>query len=156
MSHLASASTIGSSVSEALYEIADLCVAGSAGRRTLDARIALVMFPGLADLRQIGIAVWQHPDGSRVRALRYSDRQSAATTLVPTGCWIEMDREVDYCVSVYGPRPQEVVSARHISEPLAIAAACLRVHARMETAESAVAGKSKIGVMPTSIDSPSF
>jgi hypothetical protein len=34
-------------------------------------------------------AVWRHEDGTRVRALRYSGSRSAATTLVPAGCWLE-------------------------------------------------------------------
>lgn len=57
--------------------------------RALDAQIALAVFPALADLPAVDEGIWAHPDGTRVRALRYSACRTAATTLVPPGCWIE-------------------------------------------------------------------
>ncbi|AMK23052.1 hypothetical protein GG804_18605 [Sphingomonas histidinilytica] len=57
--------------------------------RPLDALIAVGVFPGLAELPQIEVGVWLHPDGSRVRALRYTGSHTAAATLVPPGYWID-------------------------------------------------------------------
>ncbi|AYJ84623.1 hypothetical protein D3Y57_00515 (plasmid) [Sphingomonas paeninsulae] len=111
-------------------ELAQLCEGASAADRELDARIARAMFPGLADLHPLEIAVWRHGDGSRIRALRYSADKNAAMTLVPIGHWIEADAGLRGHVWVYGPRGDEAVSANHDLEPLAISAACLRSHAR--------------------------
>lgn len=90
------------------------------------------MFPGLADLDEVEIAVWRHGDGSRIRALRYSGEKAAATTLVPPGHWIESDPDLHDRIWIYGPHGDDAVSARHVLEPLAISAACLRMHARIK------------------------
>lgn len=65
------------------------CAGASAGDRQLDAIIASAVFPALTSLPVLDTAVWRHEDGIRVRALRYSSSLSAATTLVPAGCWLE-------------------------------------------------------------------
>lgn len=65
------------------------CASASAADRQLDAIIASAVFPALTSLPVLDTAVWRHEDGTRVRALRYSDSRSAATTLVPAGCWLE-------------------------------------------------------------------
>lgn len=39
----------------------------------------------------IAPGTWLHADGARIRALRYSAVRSAAATLVPAGCWIDVD-----------------------------------------------------------------
>ncbi|MEZ5656289.1 MAG: hypothetical protein R3E04_10470 [Sphingobium sp.] len=65
------------------------CAGASAADRQLDAIIASAVFPALTSLPALDTAVWRHNDGTRVRALRYSGSRSAATTLVPAGCWLE-------------------------------------------------------------------
>lgn len=65
------------------------CAGASAADRQLDAIIASAVFPALISLPVLDTAVWRHEDGTRVRALRYSGSRSAATTLVPAGCWLE-------------------------------------------------------------------
>jgi hypothetical protein len=57
--------------------------------RALDSRIALAVFPALCELSVVEEGIWTHADGTRARALRYSTSRTAATTLVPPGCWIE-------------------------------------------------------------------
>ena len=104
-------------------DLAQLCEAANAANRELDGRIARTIFPGLADLEELGIAVWRHADGSRVRALRYSGEKAAAATLVPPGHWMERDPDLQDRIWIYGPRSDDGVSARHVLEPLAISAA---------------------------------
>ncbi len=65
------------------------CQSSPASSRSLDAEIARAIFAGLADLAVIEQGVWQHGDGSRVRALHYSSQERAAATLVPMGGWME-------------------------------------------------------------------
>jgi len=65
------------------------CNGASAADRQLDAIIASAIFPGIISLPALDTAVWRHEDGTRVRALRYSESRSAATTLVPAGCWLD-------------------------------------------------------------------
>ena len=65
------------------------CKRAETPARGLDAEIALVLFPSLRALAPIAPGIWQNTDGSRVRALRYSDSWAAAATIVPSGCWIE-------------------------------------------------------------------
>jgi hypothetical protein len=113
-------------------ELASLCEAARTPDRRLDAQIAMAIFPGLADMEQLEVAVWRHADGSRIRALRYSERKAAASTLVPPGYWIETDPDSRDRIWVYGPRSDDAASARHAIEPLAIAAACLRMRARLD------------------------
>ncbi|MHB9879035.1 hypothetical protein ACSMXM_05165 [Pacificimonas sp. ICDLI1SI03] len=66
-----------------------LCARARAADRRLDVIIATAVFPALARLAVLNTGVWQHDDGTRVRALRYSASRSAASTLVPIGCWLE-------------------------------------------------------------------
>lgn len=131
MSRLRVAGMTGQSQRE-LREIAHLCEVAKVADRELDACIALAIFPGLAALERIEIAVWRHSDGSRIRALRYSDNKAAAATLLPAGHWLETDPDATDRIWVYGPRTDDAVSARHVSEALAIAAACLRMHGRLK------------------------
>lgn len=67
------------------------CATASAPSRRLDATIGRAVFPGLALLEELEPGIWRRGDGGRVRALNYSRSWTAATTLVPTGCWIEHD-----------------------------------------------------------------
>ncbi|MBP2278649.1 hypothetical protein [Sphingomonas sp. PL20] len=113
-------------------DLAHLCEATSAASRELDGRIARTVFPGLVDLEELEIAVWRYGDGSRVRALRYSGEKAAAATLVPPGHWMERDANLPDRIWIYGPGSDDAVSARHVLEPLAISAACLRMHARLK------------------------
>jgi len=113
-------------------DLAHVCEATSAASRELDERIARTIFPGLADLEEVEIAVWRHGDGSRVRALRYSGDKAAAATLVPPGHWVERDADLQDRIWIFGPGSDDAVSARHVLEPLAISAACLRMHARLK------------------------
>ncbi|MEV9241985.1 hypothetical protein AB0153_26480, partial [Klebsiella pneumoniae] len=84
-------------------DLAHLCEATSAASRELDERIARTIFPGLADLEEVEIAVWRHGDGSRVRALRYSGDKAAAATLVPPGHWVERDVDLQDRIWIFGP-----------------------------------------------------
>ena len=113
-------------------DLAHLCEATSAASRELDELIARTIFPGLADLEEVEMAVWRHGDGSRVRALRYSGDKAAAATLVPPGHWVERDADLQDRIWIFGPGSDDAVSARHVLEPLAISAACLRMHARLK------------------------
>jgi|TARA_R100000501_G_C2630870_1_gene126515 hypothetical protein len=65
------------------------CTRARAADRRLDVIIATAVFPALTRLAVLDTGVWQHDDGTRVRALRYSASRSAASTLVPIGCWLE-------------------------------------------------------------------
>lgn len=71
-----------------LVDALHLCQMSDGPSRILDMDIAFAIFPGLRDLPLIHVGVWQHPDGSRVRALRYSSSEAAASTLVPSGYWV--------------------------------------------------------------------
>ena len=76
----------------ALADAIRACQRAAAPGRALDAYIACAVFPALGELAIVGLGIWLHPDGIRVRALRYSASCTAATTLVPPGCWIEPSR----------------------------------------------------------------
>ena len=117
---------------QACRDLAQHCEASGAASRELDGRIARTVFPGLVDLEELEIAVWRYGDGSRVRALRYSGEKAAAATLVPPGHWMERDADLPDRIWIYGPCSDDAVSARHVLEPLAISAACLRMHARLK------------------------
>lgn len=97
------------------------CARAIRGDRQLDAMIAMAVFPGLAELRELGGGVWQHPDGSRVRALRYSSSATAARTLVPPGHWIETTGSGVIIAGAEG-----AWSGRHPIEAIAICLAALR------------------------------
>lgn len=90
------------------------CRIARAASRALDGEIALATFPSLNDLVRIDAGVWRQRDGSRVRALRYSELRQAAATLVPAGCWVE-DRQHGIVVSGalgdwFGEHPLEPVA----------------------------------------------
>src|SRR3546814_20183510 len=93
----------GERSSRCLLSTADACEAARVADRRLDVRIALAIFPGLRELSQIEAAVWHHPDGSRVRALRYSSSVSAAATLVPPGHWLEQVTRPADSARIHGP-----------------------------------------------------
>lgn len=116
--------------SEAFRELARTCEAARGADRALDAQIALAMFPDLAGLKSIAVAIWKHPDGSRIRALRYSFTSEAASTLVPAGHWVERDPDAPHRIWIYGPRSDDAASGQHAEQPLAIGAAALRSRAR--------------------------
>ncbi|MDE1918413.1 MAG: hypothetical protein KGJ57_17800 [Sphingomonadales bacterium] len=115
-----------------LHEIVHLCEIATVADRELDARIALAIFPRLAVLEKIGVGVWRHSDGSRIRALRYSADETAAASLLPAGHWLEADPDALDRVWVYGPCSGDEVSARHVSKALAIAAACMHMRAKLK------------------------
>ncbi|WP_150295517.1 hypothetical protein [Sphingobium estronivorans] len=74
------------------------CMQANAPDRHLDGKIALAIFPALAELPMIAEGVWRQDDGTHARALRYSASRTAAATLVPAGGWIEKHgREVHVC-----------------------------------------------------------
>ncbi len=100
------------------------CEAARAPDRALDALIAVAVFPALAGLAAIDEAVWRHDDGSRVRALRYSDSRTAAATLVPPGHWIEA---ADDGIAVVGDAGEW--RGAHDVEAIALCLAAL--HARL-------------------------
>lgn len=105
------------------------CERAAGPDRALDGRIALAVFPALADLPMIGPGVWRHEDGSRVRALRYSANRAAAATLVPPGCWIEGGD--DRAIVVAGPNG--VWSGAHEVAAIALCLAALRARSGAET-----------------------
>ena len=88
LSLCASASTRGERAR--LIEAIEACKAATAASRQLDALIAMAVFPALTELSGVEAGIWRQDNGARVRALLYSSSQSAATTLIPPGCWIEM------------------------------------------------------------------
>lgn len=81
-----------SNQSSLLADALTACRAVGAPSRTLDARIALAVFPALRTLHAITPGVWRQCDETHVRALLYSATRRAAATLVPQGCWIESDQ----------------------------------------------------------------
>lgn len=120
-----------------LLDVAHACEAASGPDRQLDARIAIAVFPVLRDLPRLDIGVWQHFDGSRVRALRYSFTRTAAAMLVPARHWIEPDPIDPNRIWIHGEEPGDAASARHPLTPLAISAAALRfLHKQRSTGRS--------------------
>jgi hypothetical protein len=109
-----------------LLELADVIESFGEPDRQLDARIAVAIFPALGDLPRIDEAVWQHPDGSRVRAPRYTYTRAAASTLVPPGHWLEQDSKLCDRFWIHGPGADDKVSAINSFPGLAISAAALR------------------------------
>jgi len=105
------------------------CARASAADRQLDVIIATMVFPALTRLPVLATGVWRHEDGTRVRALRYSASRSAATTLVPTGCWLE--EGVSGAARVCGADGEW--EGNHSVEEIAICMAALK--ARIETAQ---------------------
>lgn len=101
------------------------CEAAPGPSRTLDACIARAVFPALTDLPSLDEGVWQHEDGSRVRALRYSASRAAAATLVPPGCWIEPCESGTRIVG-----PDGAWTGSHAEEPIALCLAALRARFR--------------------------
>src|SRR3546814_4777608 len=121
----------GERSSRCLRSTADACEAARVADRRLDVRIALAIFPGLRELSQIEAAVWHHPDGSRVRALRYSSSVSAAATLVPPGHWLEQVTSPADSARIHGPDNDSPATARNALPALAISAAALRAWSRL-------------------------
>lgn len=90
MSMLCSPSALAGDSGEAQLAVAiAACQRAITPSRALDGEIALAVFPALIELPRVEAGIWSHADGTRVRALRYSEVRSAAATLVPPGCWIE-------------------------------------------------------------------
>jgi hypothetical protein len=111
-------------------ELADLCDAAAGPSREIDMRIALAVTPHLRLLAAIAPGLWAHPDGSRVRAARYSQLTAAALTLVPGGYWIEFSPRAGGQVEIRGPEgAREIGWGRNRHFPLAAAAAALRARA---------------------------
>ena len=113
-----------------LLAAAAACERARAPARRLDAQIALAVFPALEGLEPVGLAVWQHPDGTRVRALRYSFSTAAASTLVPPGYWIEARKGV---VMILGENMNDAVST-HPVLAIALSIAALRARASLRCA----------------------
>lgn len=92
--------------------------------RELDAAIARLIFPALAELQVLEHGIWLHHDGSRVRALYYTRYREAAATLVPAGCWIE-----SYGRESVVAGPAGTWSGYHEQQPIALCLAALRARA---------------------------
>jgi hypothetical protein len=116
-----------------LLQLADVIESFGAPDRQLDARIAAAVFPALSSLPRIDEAVWQHADGSRVRALRYTFAIEAAMTLIPSGHWLEQDTGLPGRFWVYGSGAGDNVSATNSLPALAVSAAALRAIQRMRS-----------------------
>lgn len=114
-----------------LHEAIAACLGARVPSRSLDARIAVALFPALAGLPSLGVGLWRHEDGSRVRALLYSSSCAAAATLVPQGCWVE---PMDEGAKVAGSDGEWV--GKHTVEPIALCLAALR--ARLPACDDAV------------------
>jgi hypothetical protein len=113
-----------------LNELADLCDGASGPSRELDTRIALAVTPRLRLLASVAPGIWAHPDGSRVRALRYSSLTAAALTLVPDSHWIEFSARAGGQIEIPGPDGTRAIGwGRNRHFPLAAAAAALRARA---------------------------
>jgi hypothetical protein len=120
-----------------LAELAYRCIAAGEPSRELDAKIAMGIFPDLRKLVMLTPGVWVHPDGGRVRALRYSGSFSAASSLVPAGKWFEEEAGPRHTFSVHSHRlSQPPVSATHGIAALALAAAALLARAQHLQQES--------------------
>jgi hypothetical protein len=113
-------SASGTGQTAALAAAVASCRAAIAPSRELDAEIARAMFPAIRELANGGEAAWIHGDGSRVRALRYSGSRSAASTLVPRGCWLEVQ---EGRATVCGP--EGTWCGVHRLEPVAVCIAAL-------------------------------
>lgn len=96
------------------------CQRAGGPSRQLDAQIALAVFPALAGLPAVDEAIWQQGDGTRVRALRYSAARTAATTLVPPGCWIDTDTRQSIVCGAHGEW-----AGTHEAEAIALCIAAL-------------------------------
>lgn len=105
---------------EALSDTIHECERLASPSRELDAKIAVAVFPALADLPALAPGIWRHEDGSRIRALRYSSSWSAAATLPAAGHWIDVDQNT---VRVSGPNG--VWTASHPDKTIALCLASL-------------------------------
>jgi hypothetical protein len=112
----------GTGQTAALAAAVASCRAAIAPSRELDAEIARAMFPAIRELANAGEAAWLHGDGSRVRALRYSGSRSAASTLVPRGCWLEVQEGRATVCS-----PEGTWCGVHRLEPVAVCIAAREV-----------------------------
>jgi hypothetical protein len=108
---------------QAMERVIETCRNATGPDRALAARIALAAFPALADLEQVGPAIWRQRDGTRVRAMRYSTSIGAASSLVPAGCWVEA---ADGRVTVFGPTGEWTGTHRLEAVALCIAALTAR------------------------------
>lgn len=117
---------------DSLASLADLCDRARGPSRDLDARIALAIFPTMRTLRMLSPGVWARPDGSSVRALRYSSSSVAAMTLVPSGHWIECSVDVVGRIEIHGPDDADPIGCgRNDHFPLAALAAALRARSAL-------------------------
>lgn len=106
-----------------MERLIEACRNATGPDRSLDATIALAVFPALADLQQVGPAIWRQQDGTRVRAMRYSATVGAASSLVPAGCWVEAANDR---VTVFGPTGEWIGAHRLEAIALCIAALTAR------------------------------
>lgn len=114
----------------ALAALADRVEAAGAADRALDAEIAMAVFPPLRALRAVSPGVWIDAEGGRVRALRYSESRTAATTLVPVGHWLAGPVDDGDPVTIHSPdEDAPTATASGASAALAITAAALRARA---------------------------
>jgi hypothetical protein len=112
--------------------LADLCDSALAPSREIDMLVALAVSPRLRLLASPAPGVWAVPDGSRVRAPRYTSSTAAALTLVPDGYWIEYNPRAAGRIEIRGPGGEcELGWGRNTHFPLAACAAALRALARL-------------------------
>jgi hypothetical protein len=125
------------------HRLADLCDGASLPSRELDERIALAVSPSLRLLASLEPGVWTHPDGSRVRAPRYSSSTKDALALIPDGHRIACNPRAAGRIEIYRPDGTgEVGWGRNRHFPLAASAAALRARASLEDACAAASGAS--------------
>lgn len=120
----------------ALLGAAAACEVAAWPDRLLDARIALAVFPAMRLLPVIAVAIWRHPDGSRIRALNYTSSPFSAMTLLPSGHWLEKEPSPSLVFWARSLDSIDDVSGNHTVSALAIAAALLRARAHSAAREA--------------------
>ncbi|MBA2920506.1 hypothetical protein GON01_02225 [Sphingomonas sp. MAH-20] len=128
---------LGSREAADLNAVADLCDGAIGPSREIDTRIALAVSPHLRLLASVAPGLWANPDGSRVRAPRYSSLSAAALTLVPDSHSVEFNPRAGGQVEILGPDGRrEIGWGRNRHFPLAAAAAALRARAWLASART--------------------
>lgn len=118
--------------------LADLCDGAVAPSREIDMLVALAVSPRLRLLASLAPGVRSLPDGSPVKAPRYTSSTTAALTLVPDGHFIEYNPRAAGRIEIRGPGGERVVGwGRNTHFPLAACAAALRALARLADGVSA-------------------